>query len=91
MKSSSTTALQTTPVSFSNTSHPSFLLPKAIVKPNSEDEVINLFKFSRQHKIPLVFRAGGTSLSGQAITDGILVDLSQFWNKISIEKNGDQV
>lgn len=68
-----------------------FLLPKAIVKPNSEDEIVNLFKFSHQHKIPLVFRAGGTSLSGQSITDGILVDLSQFWNKVIVESNGDHV
>jgi len=68
-----------------------YLLPKAVVQPISEAEVISLFRFSRQHKIPLVFRAGGTSLSGQSITDGILVDLSQFWNKLKIEEEGDMV
>jgi len=50
------------------------LLPKAIVQPINETEVIGLFQFSQKTKIPLVFRTGGTSLSGQAITDGILVD-----------------
>jgi D-lactate dehydrogenase len=68
-----------------------YLLPKAIVQPVSEMEVVSLFQFSHQHKIPLVFRTGGTSLSGQAITDGILVDLSQFWNKLKIEEHGNFV
>lgn len=65
-----------------------FLLPKAVVRPVSEDEIVRLFNFSHQFKIPIVFRTGGTSLSGQSITDGILVDLSQHWNKIAIEDQG---
>ena len=67
------------------------LVPKAVVQPVNEDEIKSLFKFSQLHNIPLVFRTGGTSLSGQSITDGILVDLSQHWNKIQIENNGDLV
>ena len=67
------------------------LVPRAIVQPVNETEVVALFKFSQQHKIPLVFRAGGTSLSGQSITDGILVDLSQHWNNLKIEADGDYV
>lgn len=68
-----------------------YLVPKAVVQPVSEEEIISLFLFSQQHKLPLVFRTGGTSLSGQSITDGILVDLSQFWNKITIEEEGEIV
>jgi len=68
-----------------------FLLPKAVVKPVSEKEIIDLFRFTHEQKVPLVFRTGGTSLSGQSITDGILVDLSQYWNKLSIENNAEQV
>jgi D-lactate dehydrogenase len=63
-----------------------YLLPKAVVQPINEEEIISLLQFSHQHKIPLVFRAGGTSLSGQSVTDGILIDLSQYWNKISVEE-----
>lgn len=65
-----------------------FLLPKAVVQPVSEEEIVQLFAFSHQQKIPLVFRTGGTSLSGQSITDGILVDLSRYWNKLSIQDDG---
>src|SRR5687768_16348489 len=68
-----------------------YLLPKAVVQPVDESEVVALFRFSHQYKIPLVFRTGGTSLSGQAITDGILVDLSQFWTKLGVEEAGNLV
>ena len=78
-------------VSFASDAGFYHLVPGAIVQPVSEAEVISLFQFSVQHQIPLVFRTGGTSLSGQAITDGILVDLSQHWNKISIEDGGNSV
>src|SRR6478672_12151051 len=78
-------------VSFASDAGFYYLVPKAVVQPISEAEIICLFQFSHQHKIPLVFRTGGTSLSGQSVTDGILVDLSQFWNKIQIEADGDLV
>ncbi len=68
-----------------------YLQPKAVVQVIDEDEVKALFHFSHEHSIPLVFRTGGTSLSGQAITDGILVDLSQYWNKLKIEDDGRMV
>ncbi|MCB0645245.1 MAG: FAD-binding oxidoreductase [Saprospiraceae bacterium] len=67
------------------------LRPKVIVLPVSEDEIIKLFEISQKVKVPIVFRTGGTSLSGQAITDGILVDLSQNWRNISIEDGGKLV
>src|SRR5688572_30254091 len=64
------------------------LLPQAIVQPVSEAEISALFNFSHTHKIPMVFRTGGTSLSGQSITDGILIDLSQYWNRMDIAEEG---
>jgi len=64
------------------------LIPKAVVQPVDEQEIIALFRFSNQNNIPLVFRTGGTSLSGQSITDGILVDLSQYWDGIHIAADG---
>jgi D-lactate dehydrogenase len=67
------------------------LQPKAVVLPASENEIKALFQFSKQHNIPLTFRAGGTSLSGQCISDGILVVLNRFWDGVHIEHNGEQV
>lgn len=68
-----------------------YLVPKAVVQPVSEEEIRQLFRFSQQKKLPLVFRAGGTSLSGQSVTDGLLVDLSQHWSKVIIEDDGSRV
>jgi D-lactate dehydrogenase len=68
-----------------------YLLPKAVVQPLDEREIVALFKLCHQTKVPLVFRTGGTSLSGQSITDGILVDLSQFWHRIKVEEEGESV
>jgi len=53
------------------------LIPRAVIQPKTSEEIKHLFRFSHQYGIPLVFRAGGTSLSGQAITDGILVDIGR--------------
>lgn len=68
-----------------------YLRPKAVVVPNTEEEIKALFRFSQLHNIPLTFRAAGTSLSGQSISDGILVDLSKSWSGITIENGGEQV
>src|SRR4051812_33453474 len=78
-------------VSFASDAGFYHLVPKAVVQPVSEAEIVALFQFSHQHTIPLVFRTGGTSLSGQSITDGILVDLSRYWNKITVEAGGKPV
>ncbi len=68
-----------------------YLRPKAVVLPINEAEIVSLFAFSKKHNIPLVFRTAGTSLSGQSVTDGILVDLSQHWSKIAVENDGHTV
>ena len=67
------------------------LVPQAVVQPNSISEIQSLFKFTQQNKIPMTFRAAGTSLSGQAVTDGILVDISKHWGKYSIEDDAKHI
>jgi D-lactate dehydrogenase len=68
-----------------------YLLPAAVVQPVCVEEIQNLFAFSHQHQINLTFRAGGTSLSGQGVTDGLLVDLSNYWRKVQPETGGLRV
>lgn len=65
-----------------------YLLPKAVVQPVNEEEIAALFKFSLEQAVPIVFRGGGTSLSGQSITDGLLVDLSRYWTRHYVENEG---
>ena len=67
------------------------LVPQAVVQPNSIGEIQSLFRFTQQNKIPMTFRAAGTSLSGQAVTDGILVDVSKHWDEYSLEDNAKRI
>lgn len=67
------------------------LLPRAVVRPVTSEEVRYLFRYGQEKKVPLVFRCGGTSLSGQAITDGILVDVGRYWRSARVEENGRRV
>jgi D-lactate dehydrogenase len=67
------------------------LVPKAIVFPVNIQEIQLLFKLAKKHNTSLTFRTGGTSLSGQSVTDGILVDLSRNWPLIKAEMEGQAV
>lgn len=67
------------------------LRPRAVVLPVSEEEVVRLFQLARLQNIPVVFRTGGTSLSGQSVTDGILVDLSRYWRNVVVENDGASI
>ena len=52
------------------------LNPKMVIKIHSEAEVRQILPIARKHQVPVTFRAAGTSLSGQAITDSVLLKLS---------------
>jgi D-lactate dehydrogenase len=64
------------------------LIPKAVVLSKTVAEIQKLFQFSHEQRIPLTFRAGGTSLSGQTISDGILVDVGRYWRDVRVEGSG---
>jgi len=67
------------------------LVPQAVVLSQSVREIQELFRFSREVRIPLTFRAAGTSLSGQALTDGILVEVARYWRRVQVEDGGKKV
>ena len=67
------------------------LVPKIVVKVHDEAEMIRLIKVARKNKTPITFRAGGTSLSGQAVTDSILLKLGHTWRYRKIEDSGKTI
>jgi D-lactate dehydrogenase len=67
------------------------LIPKAVVQAATIDEIRSLFRFSQQNCIPLTFRAAGTSLSGQSVSNGILVVLARHWGNVLVEDGGVRV
>lgn len=64
-------------------------IPKLIIKAHSEEEIIQIYSLSKQYNIPLTFRAAGTSLSGQACSDEVLVIASHHWEDIEVKENGN--
>lgn len=67
------------------------LIPKMVIRPNNENEVSLIIKECSNLSIPITFRAAGTSLSGQAVTDSLLVIAGSSWKKIDILENGKSV
>jgi D-lactate dehydrogenase len=67
------------------------LIPRAVVFPRGEADVVQLLRLSHEQAIPLTFRAAGTSLSGQSISDGLLVDLSRSFGGIEVRDGGRRV
>ena len=55
------------------------LIPKLVVRVESEDEMRRILVLAHQHGTPVTFRAAGTSLSGQAVTDSVLLQLGDGW------------
>jgi D-lactate dehydrogenase len=66
-------------------------LPKLAVYVASREEMQQLLRLANDHAISLTFRAAGTSLSGQAITDSVLVMLTRDWQALNILDNGRKV
>ena len=68
------------------------LVPKLVVRVVDEQEVIALLKHAHAKQTPVTFRAAGTSLSGQAITDSVLAVLEgKAWRRYAISESGDSI
>lgn len=67
------------------------LIPKLVVRPADEDELVAVLVGCRKHGLPVTFRAAGTSLSGQAITDSVLIQLCDGWRGHEILDSGGAI
>ncbi len=63
--------------------------PVAVVIPHDKDDLRKIIKFAYDNKTPIIPRGAGTSLAGQVVGSGIVVDLSKNLNKI-IEINQEE-
>lgn len=64
------------------------LIPQLVVRPESEEELQQTLAECRKRRIPVTFRAAGTSLSGQAVTDSVLIQLGRGWRGHEILDGG---
>lgn len=65
------------------------LIPKIVVMVHSEEELITTIRLCHEFGAPMTFRAAGTSLSGQAVSDSVLIVATHGWKKqeVSIDKS----
>ena len=63
-------------------------MPQVILRSKDEGEVSAILKAASKYNVPVTFRAAGTSLSGQSVTDSVLVVAGKNWEQISTRDEG---
>ncbi|WP_031484154.1 FAD-binding and (Fe-S)-binding domain-containing protein [Streptomyces bicolor] len=56
--------------------------PRAVVFPRSADDVVAVLRACRETGIPVTARGGGTSMAGNAVGPGVVLDFSRYLNRI---------
>lgn len=67
------------------------LVPQLVVRVADETEMARILRTVGAADIPVTFRAAGTSLSGQAITDSVLLALGDGWRAHEIRENATRI
>ena len=67
------------------------LIPQIVIRSEGEEEISRLLKLAGPHHLPVTFRAAGTSLSGQAISDSILIVAGKHWEQYSLSADHEEI
>jgi D-lactate dehydrogenase len=67
------------------------LTPKLVVDVLDEAEVMELLGLAHRLQVPVTFRAAGTSLSGQAVTDSVLVRIGKGWRNWRVGEKAEKI
>ncbi len=65
------------------------VFPQAVAMPKDSEDMRRIVEFARDNNVPITPRAAGTSLSGQPIGRGLVVDVGRYMNKV-LEINKDE-
>lgn len=67
------------------------MIPKIVVRSDNEEEVSRIIRLCASHKIPFTFRAAGTSLSGQSVSDSVLIVAGKHWERYTLSPDHDTI
>ena len=67
------------------------LTPKTVIRSRDEEEVSRVLRLAYEHGIPVTFRAAGTSLSGQSISDSVLLVAGKNWEKWGVSPDAESI
>ena len=78
-------------IRYATDASPYRMIPKAVVIARDVEDVRQVLACARAHRVPVTFRSAGTSLSGQAQSDGILVDVRRHWTGVTVEHGAQRL
>ncbi|MCG8581673.1 MAG: FAD-binding oxidoreductase [Bacteroidales bacterium] len=67
------------------------LIPQLVVQVNNEQELQKVVSLAYQLSVAVTFKAGGTSLSGQTISDSVLIEIGPEFNQYEILDEGRKI
>lgn len=67
------------------------LVPKIVIRSSNEKEVSRILRAASKYDVPVTFRAAGTSLSGQSISDSVLVVAGKNWDRYKVSEDGERI
>ena len=66
-------------------------IPKVVIRSDGEQEISQIVRLCRKHKLPFTFRAAGTSLSGQSCTDSVLIVAGKHWEGFILSPDAESI
>ena len=67
------------------------MIPQMVIRTENEEEVSRILAIAYQLNVPVTFRAAGTSLSGQAISDSVLLVAGKNWEKYTVAPDAQSI
>src|ERR1700723_3908348 len=75
-------------VRYASDASPYRLVPQVVVLPRTTDDIVSLFRYCHKTGRHATFRAAGTSLNGQSLSNDILIDVRRHWSGGKVEGDG---
>ena len=67
------------------------LVPKIVIRSSNEKEVSRILRAASKYDVPVTFRAAGTSLSGQSISDSVLIVAGKNWERYMVSEDASEI
>lgn len=67
------------------------LVPKIVIRSSNEKEVSKILETASKFDVPVTFRAAGTSLSGQSVSDSVLIVAGKNWERYKVSEDASEI
>lgn len=67
------------------------LVPKIAIRSSNEKEVSKILETASKFDVPVTFRAAGTSLSGQSVSDSVLIVAGKNWERYKVSEDASEI